>query len=524
MADIELAAYLAGLAAGTPNESNDHIYYRKADGSEGKTTAAAINSLLALKTVNGNDLRGAGDIVISGGGASGTGSYFFDGGHVNCGHFWKSGVTYGDFFWEAWIKPINASTNGYLVSDGYGGDHNLLWGINTSTTKATMISKYYDGSPDYTEPVEGFPLNEWAHIATSWNGSTLKQYINGMLSGKWAEATARNIPANHAVNGVLFIGGSDHSNISAHIAQLRGFEGTDAVSRGLRWNLSGDIYAERYFRPRIWRISDETFYESEFCMNMMFPGTAFTDISAGFDDTVTAGGRRLHHGVFGGGNSSGYSKESVVFKSNNYPNWVPGDIITPTYADTPPATPVGAKVFDSFSRADKTMVFYNDGENRVGSTESGSLGPLVWSNQQWCIRDGRLAYPYNLIDYIWVDAAGTADAEIRVSRIPNDYCHTGIILRFVDSSNYVFIKAYPNQIETRTMIGGVNTALDIDSGFATNWTELKAVFSGTTLNVYKDGVLLQGPLTIPASAATKHGCFAPDTGGGINRFDNFTIL
>ena len=29
------------------------------------------------------------------------------------------------FYWEAWVAP---RTNGYLISDGYGGAHALLWG------------------------------------------------------------------------------------------------------------------------------------------------------------------------------------------------------------------------------------------------------------------------------------------------------------------------------------------------------------------------------------------------------------
>ena len=74
--------------------------------------------------------------------------------HVNHGPFWPpqvSGVevNFGtQFFWESWVCPLGS---GYLISDGYGGSHALLWGFNGSPGpvygniwNGTAIQSFYD--------------------------------------------------------------------------------------------------------------------------------------------------------------------------------------------------------------------------------------------------------------------------------------------------------------------------------------------------------------------------------------------
>jgi hypothetical protein len=57
--------------------------------------------------------------------------------HVNHSTFWPpqvSGVQVNlgtQFLWDSWVAP---QSGGYLISDGYGGSHALLWGFITSAS------------------------------------------------------------------------------------------------------------------------------------------------------------------------------------------------------------------------------------------------------------------------------------------------------------------------------------------------------------------------------------------------------
>lgn len=457
-------------------------------------------------------------ILLGGGNQAGAddmgiGSLQFDntiGHHVNHGQFWVPNTEYGDFFWELWVYPIRPSTAGYWISAGYGGEHELLFGIETGSATGYLSANFYDASgtglQDFTNAGEFLPLNEWAHVAMGWDGSHVMQWINGCLSYVKAYSAGRKT-TNQASNGGLFIGGSDHSCFDGLIAQVRGYEGSCP-------NLS-DFFPERYFRPLDY--ASATFTNPQFCTSYMSPSGSFTDTSAGFD--AAGGGVVHHHGVLGAVTVA--TAANIAWMSDNYPVFLQGDIVAPTYAPTPPSTPASAVVFDSFSRKDSTYAFYKDGDSVTGSTEAGSAGVKTWSVQSWPVRGGMLAYWHNYNTINTVDA-GISDVDVRVSRINNLYCNTGVVVKYTDTSNYVRVEAAPDSIRIASFVAGVQTNTDFTS-LSTNWTTLKVTAVGTTCTVYRDGVSV-GSATIAASAATRHGLFGNGSTKQVSRFDDFTIF
>lgn len=472
-----------------------------------------------IKTVNGNSLLGSGNLLIS----PSRGSLYFDQDTpqaINCGQFYHPDETYDDFFTEAWVKFTKANTDGYAVIDGYGGLHYNILGAVSDATKARLTGKYYEGSSDYGNTSEKFFLDEWTHIAHGWDGSHYMQWINGCLTFIVSETTARYISPS-ASAGVLFIGGpGDHSMWEGYIAQVRIYEGSNSFTAALD-NGATDFFPERYFRPI--RYKSGTYYMPQGMWDLTTPACTYPDQSEGFDPVVPAAGTKyLHAGTLS--STAQAVAGGIPYYSENLPLFVTGDITRPTSADTPPSTPVGAIVFDSFSRRDTTYAFEKSGNSVAGSTEAGTAGPLAWSVQGWPIRDGRMAYWYNYSAINTVDC-GVADVDVRVSRVNNSFCHTGLILRYTDASNYLYVKAYPDQLVTGKVVAGVDTILDNDTGLSTNWTTLRAVVNGTNLDVYRDATLVQSALVVPSSSATKHGLHAPSTGTKIvTRFDDFTIL
>jgi hypothetical protein len=71
---------------------------------------------------------------------------------VDYGNFWPAFTNLGHFFWEFWAMPGNNAGATYLLSDGYGGLHALLFGFanfNTSeTNRYQLLGNMNDGSLD----------------------------------------------------------------------------------------------------------------------------------------------------------------------------------------------------------------------------------------------------------------------------------------------------------------------------------------------------------------------------------------
>lgn len=61
--------------------------------------------------------------------------------NVSYGQFWTPGTNYNKFFVDAWIWAEGNAQ--YVVSAGYGGEHNILFGVDgcsaDNTTRITGV-------------------------------------------------------------------------------------------------------------------------------------------------------------------------------------------------------------------------------------------------------------------------------------------------------------------------------------------------------------------------------------------------
>lgn len=450
-------------------------------------------------------------------GIPGIGSLFFDATknqHVNHGTFWRPNVAYSHFFWEAWLRPFagNGAWTGYHVSDTDGGAHNLLWGVAAAnSTFYTLTGNVYDGSTltSFTTD-EQSPFGHWTHVAVGWDGSHLMCWIDGVMSSVKAYSPAQRMnPGGN--NMVLFVGGSDHNMYWGDIAQIRAYEGFGRCAQ------VADFIPELYFRPLGYLPTHNT---PEFCVNYQLQNGIYVD---------TGSFEGIHHsGVPEALNStSGLTTQSATKNDFALPTFEAGEIAYGTYTPTPPSTPSGAIVWDSFSRANRTYLSTPNGQAvTLGSTEAGTAGVLTWIGNGFGILNGMAFALYNQAGTALVDTS-TLTVDVRVNRLTTSYCQTGLVVRYKDGNDFYYVQGTDTNIHVEKHEGGVVTTTDI--GVPTGWKTLRVTASGTSFTIYT-GTDTEGTFTSRGSftgtnvtGATKAGIFQYSNIKQVYRYDNFLV-
>jgi hypothetical protein len=359
---------------------------------------------------------------------------------VDCGVFYPENTDLGTCFYEAWVKlGTGAAAGQYIVADGYGPRHAMLWSpfngnvfggtvAVTGATNATPIviatganHGFITGAIITVASVGGntaangtwtitvvdpthFSLNtsvgngaytsggtaeylvqwgtdeqpyagQWAHVAVGISDGVLVTYYDGVPVGKIAFLGPRKTAGYANGGGRLGIGAFDHSNFLGCISQIGIFEGVHPQLDGGVGN-NKSAFAPQTVFGMAWT-GGPTVPVRQFLMNFFGNSPIVQDLSSGFPSGTQHLGRL--RGMSGG----------VLLEQNNYP--APEYVIDTTAPNTlsrtaiaqpagkvytPVTPPGGALVFDSFQRKNSTYAF--DRVGGLGSTESGSLGALAW--------------------------------------------------------------------------------------------------------------------------------------------------
>ena len=343
-----------------------------------------------------------------------------NGPNVFAGQFWTqpSHTIIGDCFWQGWAMCLGPTGgNQYLISDGNGGDHAILFGMAPSTLSddpdpAGHVRLSFFATDDnvggeqvcLAQDCDFLRYGEWFHFAIGWefgNIGACQIWINGILSGWALLSGGHNRRCGSGVaSGALYLFGSDHNGWLGRLAFLQGWD-----TNVFAW---GDPFsAWSGWRPSFVMESQRGGYFPDYAGDATKPGNMLLDVATNqlppLDGTRYRGGP-LHHGLLGAGipgnafipytedqNAvpAGFPRPHWV-KDETCPIYLPGPRTTANaYIKTPEPVPaeIAAKclIWDSFGDRRSTAVetnrtdavtFAND--PTLGSTEAGSLGPLVW--------------------------------------------------------------------------------------------------------------------------------------------------
>jgi hypothetical protein len=458
----------------------------------------------------------------------------FDGSRmtVDYGSFWPANVGLGHFFWEFWAMPGENTYTRYLLSDGYGGAHALLFGFLYSNEpgRYTLFGDIFDGTnTTYFLSDDGPVPGEWGHYAVGWDGKNIITYYDGVPIGKQPFVGPRISPGRDWGASMPLVGGSDHQNLIGRIAQVRGYEESNPHEGS----------PESSFAP-------QTLFSAEGqLMSYYFrPSQTVADLSSGRDAVS-------HPGVLRGFDigyiiacpdcpTPRYVLDPTAPDFSNPGN--PGQINAPFSG--PPATPDSALVFDSFSRNNSTYIL--SGKGGLGITEGGSVGPQTWRTnvdpaqpQPFGILSGRAVLLANDTALAWVSTgSSTGNLDVRVDRKLGLYgngVNTGLCFRVVDKNNFFFAytsddqqdSSRPKQLSIGYYQSGVRTNLISGIAMPSNsWKTLRVITTQSgSIKVYADDELIYSTTSPVFASAVGAGLYNNAPGLGLtNRWDNFTVL
>lgn len=428
-----------------------------------------------------------------------------NGQHVNHGYFWQRNVQHYYFFWEAWINAEVGAE--YIISDGYGGAHNLLFGCGGGNPCAMAGNVYSSGLVSFGS-VDSFLPGEWHHVAVGWDGTQIVTFLNGVPSGVTAFAGPRETNTSPA-DGVLFVGGSTHSNYKGYIKCMRGFEMATGVD--LPISLNQTLKPTVVFKAALCLDSGNTVYPSQFLADYTTPMETIPDMSAGYLGAT-------HAGILRDGNDQDIGIYDGYYATvATLPVWRPITFTAPLYTGSVTATPANAVIFDAFERTNVTYAWANT--LGLGTAPTGQ----AWSNTSWGIL-GTYAYQsvYGSVQYATADAAKT-DCDVRLVRKTGYANYPSVTTRYTDIDNLIRVDMNnAGGCAVVQRVGGVQTLLTSGGSFGNSWTTLRVVSSGTNLKVYLDNsgspianVTMSGALT-----GTHVGMMSP---GPTDRIKSITV-
>jgi hypothetical protein len=472
---------------------------------------------------------------------------FRDQASVFHGRAWRSGVDLGPFGTEGWVRPWANAGSTYWWRNGYGGDHSEMEGVISDGKHLYQYCMIYTGTgavvvrgDDPIRPGDTF------HAACSYDGSRLKVYRNGVMEGTVPYSGPRMSAGPSTGGGWAFAGSSDHSGWEGRISMIRSFQGQSP-----QW--SGD----RAFRPES-VLGDELYNFSSWQRPQFLvhytdaDATIYDDLSDGYDEGL-AGGPLLRHPGRAWNSEGGYWPWGGTRGSNgplpepvvdvSFPHGPVGSRVPPSLPPwTPPSTPPGALAFDSFSREDSTWAF--DAIPSLGSTEAGTLGPLVWQSgglgsfggatSRWGSHSGRAVFLDSVPGVAWIEG-GTSDAAVSVDRrigsYNSGYRWTGVSFRVVDRNNLWFAWLGASGLMVGKVVGGTfvwQQTVPWPSPALDSCPTVKVRAVASSIEVYGCSTLLASISDATHQTATKWGVVHYGNSSrvpqSIVRYDNFTLL
>lgn len=427
--------------------------------------------------------------------------------HVNHGPYWNRGTAApATCFYEAWVSPVTGAE--YVFSDGYGGSHNLLFGFDGLAAGYGGLTgnMYIAGAAATFTSQDKMYEGDWHHIAVGRGASFIYVWVDGVLSRRFTSVGTRQTTGDVS-EGVMFVGGSNHSNYNGYIRMVRGIE--------------GDCPETATFRPSNSFLSSyiptgDIPVGSSFIADYSTQANIIADLSDGYLGVKHPGVRKseLDGQMLGTWSPTGHTTGSI----SNLPTFRTFRFQAPsTFRGSQRSLPEGLVIYDDFSRANVTWAW---NQTLTPGTSRTSQVPTVPQADVGII-DGCAYSPvaaqglYSTGLGFCVYEAGKTNQRVRVERKNTDVSETySWILRYTDENNFILGTIASGQyFSVYEKIGG-NVASLAGGGndVGTTWSYIELDVAGATVNTYVDGGTTIQTQTTTLLTGTKAGFAVADRG------------
>lgn len=373
--------------------------------------------------------------------------------------------------YEFWVAPDDSAE--YVISTGYGGSHEILFGFGGGTSGKLMFAgnMYYNGSPVVTLNGQDTVLRNTVHIiAVAYDGTWVTTFLDGVPSKRVAYTGYRNGTTNPA-DIDLFIGGSDHSKFDGLIFKARGFE---------TFENDIPISTTSPYAPKLnWQSGFSPFFSWDFTT----PMNTFPNAGVGLLGTQVTGTRNVsaNYNEFISGGAQG--------DEANMPQFEQAAMTQAPYTGTPPSVPGSAKVFDSFHRRDRVPAWMNTPD--LDSTEGGTVGKKKWlmnlvnsSYNAGIIHNN--AY-FALPNFAYIDAGSPNDSIIVTKASSLSETSVYVVARRSSDDTYILLINDASNSTTYLYNYVTGSPTSLGSFSTPSFTTMTLVVNGNQAQVYTDG-------------------------------------
>ena len=415
---------------------------------------------------------------------------------VYCGVFYTAGQPLNICWWEAWLRPRNATTGvgvGYAIVVDHSADHPIMFGFTApSSGKMNVAGNMLKaGNQNNFGSIDSVDSGTWHHVGVGHRDGTVFVYLDGVLTDVKTITGGRNAPTGAQLYRMLYIGASnEHNGFHGAVKEVRGFEGKTFCA--------GDVFPqsfkpERGF-PRTVETGEDVFVKADFLMDFSRKADLIQDLSDGYN------GRR-HDG------QRAINREQVLDETI-LPQWIDAAFQKPAFqgnAETPTA---GALLFDEFGQDNETRAWNSDQPNAAGQVETprikqsksgNGVAARTWTGElsggtiaEIGVIEGaavslsQAAYNSPNLAKAWADV-GTANHAVTATQRGN--AGLSVYVRHTDGGNFIRVDAIGSNCTVTRYVNG-SPASPAQPGAIGNalWTDLTVSASGGNVTISCGGM------------------------------------